>query len=275
MKNNLKILIAILGTALLYASCRPDKYSLGPMANKTDLKFTIAPSSTNPNNIVLTSLTQNLTPFWITPFGPSVKFKDTVNVPFPGTYKFVYGVESAGGMVLSDTTLVTITTIDQNAVSDPMWSKLTGGGLGHSRTWVLDIDAASKSKFFASPFYFGGTGWEWDPNFSDIGWSGVSAGDYGTMTFDLIGNANFSATNKMFPDLSGTGKFMLYPATNELSTIDAQVLHDKAQGGQVANWNARMTVKTLTDSTMQLIAKKDANNWLVYNYITKQYYDTH
>ena len=79
----------------------------------------------------------------------------------------------------------------------------------------------------------------------------------------------------MFPDLSGTGKFMLYPATNELATIDAQVLHDKAQGGQVANWNAKMTVKTLTDSTMQLIAKKDADNWYIYNYITKQYYDTH
>lgn len=275
MKNNFKILIAILGTALLFSSCRPDKYDLGPLGNKADLKFTIAHSTTNPNDIVLTSLTEKLTPFWITPFGPSVKATDTVNVPFPGTYKFVYGVESAGGMVLSDTNLVTITTIDQNAVSDPMWSKLTGGGLGHSRTWVLDIDAASKSKYFASPFYFGGTGWEWDPNFSDIGWSGVSAGDYGTMTFDLMGNANFSSDNKMFPDLSGTGKFMLYPATKELATIGAQVLHDKAQGGQVANWNARMTVKTLTDSTMQLIAKKDANNWLVYNYITKEYYDTH
>lgn len=274
MKNNLKILIAVLATALLYASCRPDKYELGPKSNKADLKFTIAHSNTNPNDIVLTSLTPGLTPVWITPYGQSIKLKDTTNVPFPGTYKFVYGVESAGGLVFADTTVVTITTIDQKAVSDPMWTKLTGG-LGKSKTWVLDIDAAAKSKYFSSPFYFGGTGWEWDPNFSDIGWSGVSAGDYGTMTFDLIGNANFSSTNKMFPDLSGTGKFMLYPATGELSTIGAEVLHDKAQGGQVANWNARMTVKTLTDSTMQLIAKKDANNWLVYNYITKLYYDTH
>ena len=186
----------------------------------------------------------------------------------------MYGVESAGGLVLADTTVVTITTIDQKTVSDPMWIKLTGG-LGKSKTWVLDLDANAVSKYFAGPFYFGGTGWEWDPAFKDIGWSGVSAGDYGTMTFDLIGNANFSSNNKMFPDLSGTGKFMLYPATNELATIDAQVLHDKAQGGNVANWNARMTVKTLTDSTMQLIAKKDANNWLIYNYTTLEYYNTH
>ena len=274
MKNNFKILVAILGAALLYSSCRPDKFELGALANKTDLKFTIVPSSANPNDIVLTSLTPGLTPLWVTPYGQSIKLKDTTNVPFPGTYKFVYGVESAGGLVLADTTVVTITTIDEKTVSDPMWIKLTGG-LGHSKTWVLDLDANAVSKYFAGPFYFGGTGWEWAPAFKDIGWAGVSAGDYGTMTFDLIGNANFSSNNKMFPDLSGTGKFMLYPATNELATIDAQVLHDKAQGGNVANWNARMTVKTLTDSTMQLIAKKDANNWLIYNYTTLEYYNTH
>lgn len=280
MKNNLIIVLAFLGSALLYSSCRPEIFELGALANKEDLKFTIAPSSTNPNDIVLTSLTPGLTPYWVTPYGQSIKLTDTTNVPFPGTYKFVYGVESAGGLVLADTTLITITTIDKKTVSDPMWIKITGGGLGKSKTWVLDLDANGVSKYFAGPFYFGGIGsdnkeWEWGPAFKDIPWAGVSAGDYGTMTFDLIGNANFSSNNKMFPDLSGTGKFMLYPATNELATIDAQVLHDKAQGGQVANWNARMTVKTLTDSTMQLIAKKDAKNWLVYNYITKQYYDTH
>jgi hypothetical protein len=274
MKNNFILLVAMLGAALLYASCRPDKFELGALANKADLKFTIAPSTANPNDIVLTSLTKGLTPLWITPYGQSIKLKDTTNVPFPGTYKFVYGVTSAGGLVLADTTVITITTIDQKTVSDPMWVKLTGG-LGNSKTWVLDLDANAVSKYFAGPFYFGGTGWEWAPAFKDISWAGVSAGDYGTMTFNLIGNANFSSNNKMFPDLSGTGKFMLYPATNELATIDAQVLHDKAQGGQVANWNARMTVKTLTDSTMQLIAKKDANNWLIYNYTTKHYYDTH
>jgi hypothetical protein len=274
MNNNYKLLMAIIGTALLCSSCRPDKYELGPMANKADLKFTIAPSTKNPNDIVLTSLTPGLTPMWVTPYGQSIRVKDTINVPFPGTYKFVYGVESAGGLVQADTTTINISGLDQNAVSTPMWVALTGG-YGKSKTWVLDLDAAGVSKYFSSPFYFGGTGWEWDPSFKDIGWSGVSAGDYGTMNFDLIGDAHFSSNNKMFPDLSGTGKFMLYPATSELATIGAQVLHDKAQGGQVANWNAKMQVKTLTDSTMQLIAKKDANNWLVYNYITKQYYDTH
>ena len=274
MKNNFKILVAILGSALLFSSCRPDKYELGKLAGKTDLKFTITPSSANPNDIVLTSLTTNAFPKWVTPFGQSIRVKDTVNIPFPGTYKFVYGVESAGGFTEADTTTVVISGLDKNAVNQPMWIKLAGG-YGKSKTWVLDLDAAGKSKFFDGPFYFGGTGWEWDPKFSDIGWAGVSAGDYGTMTFDLIGDAHFKSDNKMFPEYSGTGKFMIYTATNELSTVGGQVLHDKAQGGQVANWYAKMQIKTLTDNTMQLIAKKDANNWLIYNYITKEYYDTH
>jgi len=274
MKNNFKILITILGSALLYSSCTPDKYELGKLASKTDLKFTILPSSANPNDIVLTSQTPNAAPMWVTPFGQSLRIKDTVNVPFPGTYKFVYGAESPGGFTQADTTNVTISSLDQNAVNKPMWISLTGG-YGKSKTWVLDLDAAGVSKYFTSSFYFGGTGWEWDPNFKDIGWAGVSAGDYGTMTFDLKGDANFSSDNKMFPDLSGKGKFMIYTTTNELATVGAQVLHDKAQGGQVANWNARMKIKMLDDDHMQLIAFKDANNWLIYNYITLEYYNTH
>src|SRR5678816_4039323 len=106
MKNNLKIVIAILGSALLYSSCTPDKYELGPLANKADLRFTIKPSTANPNDIVLTSMTPNAAPLWVTPFGQSIRVKDTVNIPFPGTYKFVYSVETSGGLTQADTTII-------------------------------------------------------------------------------------------------------------------------------------------------------------------------
>ena len=274
MKNKLKILVVFLVSVLLFSACRPDKYELGPLASKTDLKYTIAPSSTNPNNIVLTSLTPNVTPMWVTPYGQSTRVKDTINIPFPGTYKFVYGVESAGGFVQSDTAIVIINTLDQNAVNGPLWVNLTGGN-GKSKTWVLDLDANGVSKYFGGPFYYGGTGWEWDPAFKDIGWAGVSAGDYGTMTFDLKGDAHFTSNNKMFPDLSGTGKFMLYPATNQLATIGAQVLHDKAQGNNVLDWYAKMTIKTLDADHMQLIAISGPGAWYIYNYISLNYYNTH
>jgi hypothetical protein len=274
MKKLIHSILIVCGLITLISGCKPEKIELGQAMDKSALKFSVAPSSSNPNDIVLKSLTPNATPYWVSPSGNSIRVTDTVNIPFPGTYTIQYAVQSRAGLVHADPATVTINSIDTKTVSAPAWVKLTGG-FGKSKTWVLDLDAAGVSKYFTSPFYFGGTGWEWAPNFKDIPWAGVSAGDYGTMTFDLIGDAHFVSNNKMFPDLSGTGKFMLYAATNELATIGAQVLHDKAQGGQVANWNAKMLIKTLEDDHMQLIAKKDANNWLIYNYITKEYYDTH
>ena len=142
--------------------------------------------------------------------------------------------------------------------------------------WIWKIEnlgvgfrhANGVSKFFGGPIYFGGTGWEWD-----AGWSGNTwicpAADYGTMTFDLIGNANFSSNNKAIPSLgSAKGTYMLYPSTNQLQTFGAQVIHDGVEGPGVANWYAKMQIQSLTDSTMQLIALKDANDWMIYNYVT-------
>lgn len=267
------ILIAFGGFIMGLTSCTK-KYELGALMDKSTLKYTITPSSANPNDIVLTSLTPNVTPVWVTPSGQSQRIQDTINLPFPGTYKFVYGVESDGGFVQADTSLVIINTLDQHAVSTPMWTNLTGG-FGKSKTWVLDLDANGKSKFFGGPIYFAGTGWEWD-----AGWSGNSwicpALDYGTMTFDLIGNANFKSNNKAIASLgSATGTFMLYASTNQLQTYGAEVIHDATQGPNVANWNAKMQIQSLTDSTMQLIAVENASSWLIYNYVSQDYYNTH
>jgi hypothetical protein len=272
MKNIIQNICALTGFALLFSACTKKNYELGPLAGKTTLSFTIKASSTNPNNIVLTSLTPGLTPVWVTPFGQSLRVQDTVNIPFPGTYKFVYGVESAGGYVQADTTTVTITTLDAAAVSTPEWTNLTGG-YGKSKTWVLDITPTGTSKLFNGPIYFGGTGWEWD-----AGWASwiCPTGDYGSMTFDLIGNANFSSDNKMLPSLGqANGKFMLYTSTNQLATIGAQLIHDPTQGPNIANWYAKMAIKSLTADGLEIIALKDANDWCIYNYVSQDYYNTH
>jgi hypothetical protein len=275
MKNI--ILIAFLGSVLAFSSCTPNKYNLGNLIDKSALKYSIVPSSTNPNNIVLISQTPNLTPVWVTPVGQSQRVQDTVNIPFPGTYKFVYGVESDGGFVQADTFSIVITTLDQNAVSTPQWTALTGG-FGKSKAWVLDLDANGVSKFFGGPIYFGGNSggaWEWD-----AGWSGNTwicpALDYGTMTFNLIGNANFSSNNKAIPSLgSATGTFMLYTATNQMQTFGAEVVHDVTQGAGVVNWYAKMQILSLTDSTMQLVALTSASAWDIYNYVSQDYYNSH
>ena len=274
MKNRFKILYPLLGIILLFLACTPNKYQLGGLMNKSDLKFTVNPSTANPNNIILTSLTPNVAPMWVTPYGQSLRVKDTVNIPFPGTYKFVYGVESAGGFIQADTAIVVVNTLDQNAVSTPMWVNLAGG-YGKSKTWVLDLDANGISKYFYGPVYYAGPdySWEWD-----AGWASwiMPAADYGTMTFDLIGDAHFKSNNKQLPLGSASGKFMLYPNTNQLATFGATLIHDSNQGGRVVNWNTKMLIKSLDANTMQIIEVADNGTlWLIYNYISLDYYNTH
>jgi len=272
MKNILKTGFAVLGCGLLFSACMKEKFEMGPLASKGSLSFNIAPSSANPNDIVLTSSTPNVTPVWVTPFGQSERVKDTVNVPFPGTYKFVYGVESAGGFVQADTSTGTISTLDSVAVSTPEWTNLTGG-YGKSKTWVLDITPTGTSKLFNGPIYFGGTGWEWD-----AGWASwiCPLGDYGSMTFDLIGNANFSSNNKMLPALGqAKGNFMLYTSTSQLSTVGAQLIHDPTQGANVANWYAKFAIKSLTADGLEIITPTGPGAWCIYNYVSLDYYNSH
>jgi len=261
---------------LLFTACTPKEYNLGPLIDKSALKYTITPSGSNPNDFVLESQTPNVTPVWMTPYGQSVRVKDTVNIPFPGTYKIVYGVESAGGFVQADTATVIVSTLDQNAVSSQMWVDLTGG-FGKSKTWVLDLDAKGVSKFFQGPVYFAGPNfsWEWDAGWKDNTWI-MPAADYGTMTFDLKGDANFSSNNKTLPLGSATGKFMLYQSTNELATFGAQLLHDGPQGSRIVNWTAKAVIKVLDANTMQIIEVADnGGTWIIYNYITLDYYNSH
>lgn len=273
--NKIFKLFSILSlVAIVFFACTPDQYELKAPLDKSALKFTVTKDATNPNKFILKSLTPGAQPYWETPVGTSVKLSDTIVIPFPGKDTIRYSVLTPGGIVTAEPYAFEITTIDEAYVSGQMWTDLTGG-INKSKTWVLDLDANGVSKYFLGPFYFGGTGWEWDPAFKDIGWAGVSAGDYGTMTFDLIGNANFKSDNKMFPEYSGTGTFMLFPGSKELITYGAQFLHDKAQGGKVLNWNAKMTIKTLDADHMQVIALSGPGAWYIYNYISKDYYDSH
>lgn len=274
--NKIFKLFSILSlVTIVFFACAPDEYQLKAPLDKSAVKFSVTVDATNPNMFILKSLTPNAQAYWVTPVGTSVRLTDTIVIPFPADNDTIfYSVETPGGIVTADPYVFNVTTIDADYVNGQMWTDLTGG-IGKSKTWVLDLDANGVSKYFLGPFYYGGTGWEWDPKFSDIGWAGVSAGDYGTMTFDLIGNANFKSDNKMFPEYSGTGKFMLFPNTKQIITYGAQFLHDKAQGGNVLNWNAKMTINALDADHMQVIAISGPGAWYLYNYISKDYYDSH
>jgi hypothetical protein len=273
MKSKINILLPFFGLMLLLiASCTPENKELGALLDKSALKFSVSVDPSNPNKFILTSQTPNVTPYWVTPSGKSTKVTDTIDIPFPGTDTIYYSVESAGGIVTADPYIFKVNTLDKDYVSSTMWTNLTGG-YGNSKTWVLDVNASGTSKYFNGPLYFAGANysWEWDAAWYD--WI-MPKGDYGTMTFDLKGNANFKSNNLML-GTSTTGTFMLYTDASTISTFGAQLLHDNSQGASVANWNTKLLIKTLATDHMQIVVIRNDGTWLIYNYITLDYYNSH
>ncbi len=311
MKNKLKILYPLFGLVLLFTACTPDNPELGALLDKSKLSFTVAASSENANDIVLTSLTPNATPMWVTPYGRSTRVKDTVNIAFPGIYKFVYGVESAGGFVQADTTVITVSTVDKNAVSGAMWVNLAGG-YGNEKTWYLDLDANKKSKYWTGPMYYYGTEdswaslalyaagyttaqvktalgisdtWNWSPSYSGNTWL-MAAVDFGSMTFNLKNGPyatvnHTSTTNGITMGGQQSGTYMLDETNHTIKLTDVTLIHPYEYDGKVKTWGGLLKIFSLTANSMQIgvlrdkaLSGEDAC-YYVYNFVSKDYYDAH
>ena len=290
MKNKIYGLLSCLFMAvLIFNACTPEEYELGEIISKSDLKYSITQDSSDPNKIILESQNLGLTPMWVTPMGRSTKVMDSVKLAFPGTYKFVYGVQSDGGFVQSDTFTLEVTTTNLSYVDDPLWNLLTGG-VGSQKTWYLDLDAETTSKYFAGPLYFAGLSygygnacfdevdcWTWEPDYPGNSWL-MEAGDYGSMTFSLEGNATVTVDHNMLGRVEN-GTYFLDADAKTLSMTDAGPLHDSGRDGQVINWGDTRVI-SLTENTMQLAVVRDealsgeGPALLIYNYISKDYADS-
>lgn len=290
--NKLYIVFSLLAVLMLgFSACQPEEYSLGEMITPNNLKYRIVQDAEDPNMVILQSLTEGVTPLWVTPMGRSSHIVDTVRIPFSGDYQFVYGVQSAGGFVQADTFDLTITTTNLMYVDDPLWALLTGG-VGEEKTWLLDLNADGESRYFNGPLYFYGTddswvtvtegqtiegdSWNWSPDWEGNQWL-MPAGDYGSMTFSLQGNATVSVNHEMLSRVDN-GSYFLDATAKTLSMTDAAPLHDETRDGQVVNWGD-VRVMSLTEDAMQLGVIRDealsgeGPALLVYNYVSKDYYD--
>jgi len=308
MKNKFRILYPILGLILLFSACSPNKYELGSLMSAGDLKFTVVPSASNPNNIILNSLTPNVTPLWTTPIGRSLRVKDTVNIAFPGVYTFKYGVESAGGYVQADSVLITINTLDQNAVSTPMWTNLSGG-YGNQKTWYLDLNAAGVSKIWGGPISYYGTSdswidvtqglpagvsaitgtvdsWNWSPSWSGNTWL-CAAVNFGSMTFNLKNGPyaqvdHTSTTDGITMGGQQTGTYMISEANHTLTLNNVSVLHPiNYDNNTTKSWTGTFKIFSLTADKMQIAVLRDpvisgqGACYLTFNFVSKDYYDSH
>lgn len=276
--NKLYIVLTLLAYMVLaFSACQPDDYSLGEMISKDQLEFSITQNPDDPNMILLESLTPGVTPLWITPVGRSLKTVDTVKLAFPGTYKFIYGVQSAGGFVQADTVTVTLTTTNTNYISDPLWVLLTGG-VGESKTWILDngnYGLATGPLSYADPSreqVWGNYEPNWEPAGSDIG---ATETDYqAEMTFDLIDGAHLTTVKPNEENQNEQGVFSLNVEEHTLSTTDATIVRLAAFIPNATNWTNNIRILELTENQLRIAIMRTNEEgpwWYIFNYVWKEY----
>ncbi len=288
------IAVTILG------SCTPDEYALGEVDVTTaDLiegkAFRIDHDSSNPNIINLVSLMgSQYTALWEHPQGRSQQQSLSLRIPFEGTYTVKFGVQTRGGVVYSEPATFTVDEFYPGFIDNELWTLLSGG-VGSEKTWVLDLDATGTSRHFAGPLFFYGTddGWEtvtegkvvegdvwnWSPDYKGNSWI-MNAGNYGTMVFSLKDGANVTVFHDQIPARGvETGTYMIDTDKHTMRLNDVSPLHDQGRDGHVVDWG-NIKIMSLTENTMQLgilrdkaLSKEDPALF-VYNYITKDYYDS-
>ena len=270
------------------ASCKPDEYQLGELYSKNDLKYRIYQNPADSNMIILESQTPNVTPYWIHPQGYSTRVKDTLRIPFPGVYVFVYGVLSPGGLVQADTFYLTINTTNLMYVSDTLWTYLTGGP-GNEKVWLLDIDENGVSKYFNGPCYWmgGDNGWHyecmvengicwyWEASYAGNEWMG-DKGDHGIMIFSLKGGAYVTVNHKLYQELgiqNGTFDFNVKKKTIKFTNAIPLIIKNSWCLNDL-DFSSEMKIVSLTENTLQIgVKNKTKNEYMIFNYISKEYSD--
>ncbi|AUS04356.1 hypothetical protein [Pseudotamlana carrageenivorans] len=302
MKNikNLLVSFFVFGVAFLMTSCEPENHALGKTLDKSDIKYSIEQDFTvdpGGNTVIMTNETKGVTLTWDYETGRSNKATEVVKYAFKGDYTIKITAVTPGGLVELDPVTITVTDDNLSYVDDPLWNLLSGG-VGESKTWVLDLDANGVSKYFNGPMYFygvdnawlesggpwdgGDTGcygddcWNWSPDWIGNEWI-AAQGDYGTMTFSLDGGPFLTTDHLMIPSYGQeSGTYFLDADAKILTTSGATILHTNENDACVDNWYT-MKIFSITENTLQLgVLRKDSCDGaatLVFNYITKEYSD--
>ena len=267
-----------------------------------NVAFTVTPDSADPNTIYLESLMPaKYTVLWEHPQGYSQASKVTLKLPFKGTYDIKFGVITRGGAVYGDPYQLVLTTDNLSYVNDSFWTMLTGGA-GNSKTWHLDLNAEGESsRMFKGPMWFFTDGYCWDnfhtakgesyldsyydenaawnpdnaivPNsdwYWNADWAGNSwmcdAGDFGTVTFDLIGGANMTVD-----DGSGavTCPFTLDVTKHQISYSGLLPLHPSSIS--LVAETTPSEILYLDDNFFQITARREDGQLISLNYVWDGY----
>jgi hypothetical protein len=204
MKNVINILLLFL--MLVVASCRKEEHTMGTIPAKADIKYSVTQdlkADSGGNTIILKNLTPGTISLWDFGTGTSTRMTDTVHFAFKGDYTIKFSAATDGGIVQLDSVVVKVSRENLSYVTDQMYYDISGGP-GKEKQWVLDTDG----KFFLGPLTF------YDPaNFSTVWWDAgqgiypdnMDRGDYGVMTFSLIGGPAFKAQKPMEGNITQGG----------------------------------------------------------------------
>lgn len=309
MKLRYLICSALASAAMLFTACTPDDDSLGGIdVTAEGINFTVDVDQATNQVVFKSDMSSSYSVYW--EYGPmpaegaaaSISGTSTsstyqVGIAFQGEYYVRMAVQTRGGLVFSNRQSFTIDKLNTNLLADDTWTMLTGG-VGKSKTWVLDLDKDGTSLKFGGPKWFYTAGANWN-NFHDANggnyvdskaWDGAAAiepssewywaadwagndwicgaQDFGTMTFDLINGANV--------DVNGTkGSFgmdvdahtITFTGTLPLS-IDQSAVAAQCPSGTYK-------IIYITETAMQILFDGDSETPFSYNYISKDYKDNY
>ncbi len=274
---------------LLVSSCSPETYSLDGTTDKSAIDFEITQDlAADPggNTVILTNKTKGVVLTWDYVTGKSNNATQVVKYAFKGTYVIKILAVTGGGLVELDPVTITVTKDNLNYVNDPLWTALSGG-VGKSKTWYLDLNAAGVSKYFGGPMSFSGNklGWQkectgdsslcwiWEPEWKGNEWI-ADKGDYGTMTFSLIGGPFVKVDHKLTTTRGvENGTYFLDVAKHELTMTNAAILQNSSAAGDAKDWT-NCKIISLTEDAMQIaIYHKSKEEFMIFNFISKDYSD--
>lgn len=303
MKKIIKLFSLVLLPLCFITSCQEDEPELGRKFDQSELNFEVTQDfGIHPggNTVILKNNTPNTVSIWDYGTGGSTRVQDTVQFAFKGEYVIKFSALTRGGIVEGGSVTVQVTEDELTLVNDPLWSLLTGGGPGHEKTWLMDANENTESKFFTSPVYFAGMDnaygtiaedgqsvfwgkecevpdgpycWTYAPNYKSDTWAAPPQ-DYGHMTFSLIGGPFVETDHKGVAGVeTESGTFFLDVNGLILTMTNATPL-TVPYGPSDAETLTRMRILSLTENTMQLAFKhKSKNEYFVINYISQEYSD--
>lgn len=279
-KNILSVMVAAL--MLMMSACSPDDYSLGSTLTKADLKFSITQDPSDPNTVILESLTPNAIPCWKTPNGRSTKSTEKVQLAFPGEYEFIYSVMVNGGYVEADPFVLNLTTTNLNYVDHEYYTNLSGG-VGKSKRWIVDngkYGVASGAMAYGDPSAADNVAMgmnkyatNWAPEGNANGSSDADMHYGRVMEFSLQGGPVMKVYESD-GSVMQTGTYGLDLTGAKLSTTDAFILRPDNYIANAANWNKDLQVVELTENRLCIAVMRtnsEGSWWYFWNYVSEEY----